>query len=61
MDKAPGILCTHEGCLASVSWVGHPADEMLADYARDRGWAKSLAGGWLCPRHIPVALSQAPR
>ena len=50
------IKCSHNGCLASVYWYGRNVDELLADFAKERGWAVHEGTGWLCPRHAPAAI-----
>ena len=54
-----GIFCSHDGCLASVQWFGHPTDPALGMLARDKGWCVLEGGGWVCPRHLQVVLSSA--
>lgn len=45
------IACTQPGCLATMSWFGHPTDRALANLAKQRGWKVEESSGWRCPHH----------
>lgn len=55
------IACAEKGCLATVSWFGHPTDPALATVARQSGWTVFESKGWLCKRHAPNPLAEIDR